>query len=294
MSYSYITIDNCKFNRHDVVLDGTLLTGIFTIKNAISGGYPFVEAIVSVLPFCDKLLLNDGGSTDGTKEYLQRIKGMFPDKVQIFNIPDKFKTNWKSIDFQLNSLINKCRSEWIFEIQGDEILDTKNAINLIKELKLSKNYNSLRHSRLDLDFGSEDVHYDMRTMRVVRNVPNLSSYIGGDNFHIGKMGLSRKGFTLHNVPPERDVFSFSLKHYIRCFPACVEEWKRRHAEDLASDNTNRISILLERNKPRSKKYSTAPLHVPNILKDMVGQDYYFVREELFDINWLSKVTGHKY
>lgn len=267
-------------NKHEVTLDGSLLSGIFTIKNGITGGYPFVECILSVLPFCDKVLLNDGGSTDNTREVLSKIQALYPEKVTLFHVRDRFNTNWRSIDCQLNYMINKCKSEWIFEIQGDEILDPTNAGKMVKEIQKSQGYNALRHSRLDLDFYTEDFHYDMRTIRVVRNVPNLSSYIGGDNFHLGVQGGPRSGFTLHNVPPERDVSSFVLKHYIRCFPGNVKEWTRRHAEDLASDNKNRIGIQMRGIKGQSPQ-GPVPSHVPEILRGMVGEERYFVREGLF-------------
>jgi len=270
-------------NNHEVSLDGSLLSGIFTIKNGITGGYPFVECILSVLPFCDKILLNDGGSTDGTKDYLRKIQSMYPEKVDLYHIRDRFTTNWKSIDCQLNYLIKKCKSEWIFEIQGDEILDGLNAEKMVKEIQRSKNYNALRHSRLDLNFKTNDILYDMRTIRVVRNIPNLSSYTGGDDFYIGMKSNPRRGFTLHCVPPERDVSSFVLKHYVRCFPGNCREWERRHAEDLASDNFNRISIYLKSSRGRAPlTRSFIPSHVPDILKDIVGKEFYYVREELFN------------
>lgn len=273
---------NCLLNGHEVSLDGSLLSGIFTIKNGITGGYPFVECVLSVLPFCDKVLLNDGGSTDGTKDCLRRIQSLYPEKVDLYNVRDRFTTNWKSIDCQLNYLIKKCKSEWIFEMQGDEILDRPNAEKMIKEIRRSENYNALRHSRLDLNFTSNDILYDMRTIRVVRNIPNLSSYTGGDDFHIGENTGPRVGFTLHNVPPERDVSSFVLKHYIRCFPGNVKEWNRRHAEDLASDNRNRIGIQMRGVKGLLSSEKFIPSHVPDILKDMVGKEFYYVREELFN------------
>ena len=270
-------------NKHDVSLDGSLLSGIFTIKDGIKGGYPFVECILSILPFCDKVLLNDGGSRDGTKDILQKIQSLYPEKVDLFNIADRYNTNWKSIDCQLNYLIKKCKSDWIFEIQGDEILDPQNADLMLREIKQSDGYNALRHSRLDLTFDSEDFHYDMRTIRIVRNIPDLSSYTGGDDFHIGDRWDVRKGFTLHNVPPERDVYSFVLKHYVRCFPGNAGEWARRHAEDLASDNPNRISIAADTKRIVSpKKITKIPSHVPEILRDIVGEEVYRVRDELFD------------
>jgi len=290
----YHSIPSDNYNKHDVTLDGSLLSGIFTIKNAITGGYPFMECILSILPFCDKLLLNDGGSTDGTKEYLQKLHRMFPEKVDLYYIPDRFTKNWGSIDYGLNHLICNCKSEWIFEIQGDEILDPPNAKKMIQEIKQSKGWNAIRHSRLDYNFSHEEFYYDMRTIRLVRNIPDLTSYIGGDNFQIGAQGPPRAGYTLHNVPPERDVYPFALKHYIRCFPACVEEWTRRHAVDLASDNSNRLSMYADGNGIYNQVVLFAPSHVPAILKGAVGRAFYEVREDLFDLDWVTKTAGVDY
>ena len=228
---------------------------------------------------------------------------MFPEKVDIYYIKDKYTKNWGSIDFGLNELIKKCKSEWIFEIQGDEILDPINAKKMVKVIKESARrgsetnlVNAIRHSRLDYNFTNEEFCYDMRTIRVVRNIPNLTSYIGGDNFQVGPQSRARGGFTLHNVPPERDDYSFVLKHYIRCFPACFQEWTRRHAVDLASDNDNRISIFNDRTKmpPPNGSKRSIPSHVPFILKDLIGSDFYEVRPCLFDLDWLQERTGINY
>ena len=241
-----------------------------------------MECILSVLPFCDKVLLNDGGSTDGTKEYLQKLENKSPEKIKLYYIKDRYTKNWKSIDYGLNELIKKCKSDWIFEIQGDEILDTENAFKMIKVIKKSKNYNAIRHSRLDYDFVSEDFFYDMRTVRIVRNIPDLTSYTGGDNFQIGSRNLPREGFTLHNVPPERDDYSFVLKHYFRCFPDCVGEWARRHAKDLASDNSNRQDLYKNTIYPSFSDKKNIPSHVPVILTGLVGENSYKVRVGLLD------------
>jgi glycosyltransferase involved in cell wall biosynthesis len=295
-SNNIIYFPNKNYNKHDVILDGSLLDGVFTIKNGITGGYPFVECILSILPFCDKLLLNDGGSSDGTKECLQKIQRAFPRKVDLYYIKDKYTKNWGSIDYGLNHLIRECKSEWIFEIQGDEVLDPTNAKNMIKEISaIKKGWNAIRHSRLDYNFEYENFFYDMRTMRLVRNVPDLTSYIGGDNFQIGPESFPRAGYTLHNVPPEKDAYSFVLKHYVRCFPDCTEEWARRHAVDLASDNGNRISIYGGMDFiPPSKNETKIHSHIPNILKGLVGQSFYHVREDLFDKEWLHKTTNINY
>jgi len=53
------------------------LTGILTIKDGIYLGYPFLEAVLSIMPIVDEFLINDGGSKDGSLEILKKLKKPF-------------------------------------------------------------------------------------------------------------------------------------------------------------------------------------------------------------------------
>lgn len=282
-------------NPHEVELDGTLLTSIFTIRNGIIGGYFFAEAILSMIPFSDQVLLNDGGSSDGTLEALNKLKDLFPDKIKIYTVPDREKESWLSIDNGLNRMIRDVKSTWIFEIQGDEILEPNAAKEAINVLKRSPCFNSIRHSRLDYQACGEEILYDMRTVRFVRNIPNLTSCTGGDNFQLGRSVLPRPGFSLHNVPPEREAFSFHLKHYLEVFPKNIIEKARRHAQDLAVNARDRIDIYeQEKTANRSVFCSKPQSHVPAIIHGLCGEEKYSIRDEIFDKDWLTKTTEVDY
>jgi hypothetical protein len=49
------------------------ISGFMIVRNVISQGYPFLEAIASVLPICDEFLVSDGYSDDGTFEVLSEV-----------------------------------------------------------------------------------------------------------------------------------------------------------------------------------------------------------------------------
>lgn len=49
------------------------ISGYTTTKDCIEQDYPFVESIMSMLGFCDQVVVVDGGSTDGTWEKLQEL-----------------------------------------------------------------------------------------------------------------------------------------------------------------------------------------------------------------------------
>jgi len=265
------------------------ITGIFTIRNAIDAGYPFVESILSALSFCDEILVNDGGSNDGTFQYLCRLKESYS-QIKIYKIPDRGKAKWQAIDDVLNVLIKKVKTDWIFELQGDEMFhekDVSSIKDLIKNINCLK-YNGVRHSRIDLTSWDTKVNkptYKMGTIRLVKNVDNLTSDWGGDHFTINHNPYPREGFTLHNVPPEYDVQNLNLYHFCDVFPGNVRIKAKRHAEHLASTAQDRIDAYNYRKSNHtsitSRNLSGNKKEFPLLMQGLYGYQYYTVREELF-------------
>jgi len=264
----------------------TNITGIFTIRNAIDAGYPFVESILSAINFCDEILINDGGSNDGTLQYLIRLKEIYP-QITIYKIPDKGNVRWRAIDDVLNVLIRKVKTDWIFELQGDEMFHEKD-FNIIKEITRSTNCNCIRHSRIDLTSWTDANNpvYKMGTVRLVRNIEGLTSDWGGDHFTLNHNPLPRKGFTLHNVPPEYDAPYLKLYHFCDIFPGNAIIKARRHAKHLAYTAQDRIDAYNFREMNRSFVPVTTKNieQLPTLVRDLYGLKYYDIREDLFNDN----------
>jgi glycosyltransferase involved in cell wall biosynthesis len=55
------------------------VTGFSFIKNAVAFQYPIVEAVQSILPLCDEVVIAVGDSTDGTRELVASID---PQKIR--------------------------------------------------------------------------------------------------------------------------------------------------------------------------------------------------------------------
>jgi ribonucleoside-triphosphate reductase len=108
------------------------ITGISPIYNTISAGYPFLECLLLVLPIVDKMLVNDGGSTDGTREALEKFEKKF-DKAEIIDIPHYESSSYESMDRALEEIIEMIDGGWIYEVQADEyIVDGENLKEEIK------------------------------------------------------------------------------------------------------------------------------------------------------------------
>ncbi|MFA5512026.1 MAG: glycosyltransferase family 2 protein, partial [Candidatus Kapaibacterium sp.] len=56
------------------------VSGFTFIRNAIKYDYPIIEAVKSILPLCDELIIAVGKSDDNTPELLNSLNN---DKIQI-------------------------------------------------------------------------------------------------------------------------------------------------------------------------------------------------------------------
>src|SRR5688500_10970412 len=98
------------------------VTGFSFIKNAVSFQYPVEEAIRSILPLCDEVVVAVGKSEDGTRELVAAIDP----KVRIID------TDWDETILEggrvLAAETNKAfaaiadDSDWCIYIQGDEVM----------------------------------------------------------------------------------------------------------------------------------------------------------------------------
>lgn len=102
---------------------------VLAIKNGISQGYPFLEAIKSFLEWGDRLYISDGGSTDGTEEVLKRISKN--KKIRLYTkqawAPDK--KHGTAIGEAFNHVLslakadaNKEKNVYFMEIQANEVI----------------------------------------------------------------------------------------------------------------------------------------------------------------------------
>lgn len=278
----------------------TKVSGIQTISNAISLGYPSIEAALSILPVVDELLINDGGSLDKTPIYLKKLQKTFPNKIKLFNKRYHCCDFWQTIDESINHLINQAKGAWIFEIQGDEIWHEKTILEVKKTIKNAnkQEYNSIRTITHWCNF-QEINPYKYRNVRIVRKLEGLTSYDCGDDFHIGRHGKPAQGFTSHNIPPElvTDFTWFNLGGYYALFPENDLKRVKTVATFFAKNEEARVKRWqqLKANPPQKPKVNPEVVkQLPAIVQGLAGWDKYQVREELFDNQWLKKTTGLDY
>jgi len=99
------------------------IAGFTFVRNAIKFDYPVVEAIMSILPLCDEVVVAVGKSDDDTLGLIQRIDSP---KIKIVETlwDDTLRQGGKVLAVETNKALAAISpdADWCFYIQGDEVL----------------------------------------------------------------------------------------------------------------------------------------------------------------------------
>ena len=169
------------------------VTGFTFIKNAIKFDYPIKEAILSILPLCDEIIVAVGDCIDGTRELVAAIH---PTKIKIIDtIWDATKTTGGIVLAEETNKAFKAistDSDWCFYIQGDEVLNEDGIQNIkaaMLKYKDDKSVDGLLFKYLHF-YGSYDYigtsnNWYSNEIRIVKNDKNIYSYKDAQGFRKG-------------------------------------------------------------------------------------------------------------
>ncbi|TDJ03673.1 MAG: glycosyltransferase family 2 protein [Deltaproteobacteria bacterium] len=190
------------------------VSGITFIKNALTLEYPIKEAIESISPLCDEVIINVGfddpkcEQDDGTYVYL---KNAFPGDKYIF-----FKSWWdpsktddgEILSEQTNLSLKKARGKFIQYIQGDEAVHEKDLDIIydgIQEMKKNPHIDGLIFRYLHFYGNVDIIKYTRNTyrreVRLVRN-KNVKSWKDAQGFR------TLDGKKLHCKQIEARIFHY--------------------------------------------------------------------------------------
>src|SRR4051812_33586569 len=102
------------------------VSGFTIVRNAIKYDYPIVEAITSILPLCDEVIVAVGKSEDET---LQLIRSIGSPKIKIIETVwnESLREGGKVLADETNKAFAgiAADADWAFYIQGDEVIHEK-------------------------------------------------------------------------------------------------------------------------------------------------------------------------
>jgi hypothetical protein len=165
------------------------VSGFSIVRNGIRYGYPFIEAVTSILPLCDEFILNVGTSDDGT---LELAKSIGSSKLIILQREwdMSLREGGRLISVETNHALAHCRGDWCFYVQADEVVHEQ-YVPVLQE-SMQRYLQDERVEALQFGYkhfyGSYDFYQDnyrywyVKENRIIKRDPNIVSWGDGMDF----------------------------------------------------------------------------------------------------------------
>lgn len=176
------------------------VSGFTIIRNAVNGGYPVCEAVLSILPLVDEMIVAVGKSEDDT---LGLIRSIQSDKIKIVETvwDDSLREGGRVLAVETNKALKHISpfADWCFYIQADECVHEDDYENIRKGMKKWLNNQSVQglvfdylHFYGSYDFIADSRKWYRREVRIIRNNPQIKSYMDAQGFRINGQKLPSK------------------------------------------------------------------------------------------------------
>jgi hypothetical protein len=168
------------------------ISGFTFVRNALLFDYPVVEAITSILPICDEVVVTVGQSSDAT---LDLIKSIQSKKIRIIETvwDDNLRSGGRVLAVETDKAFDAIsqNADWAFYIQADEVLHEKyyntikeNMVNYKDDPQIDGLLFNYIHFYGSYDYVGESFRWYRREIRVIKNNRDIFSYRDAQGFRL--------------------------------------------------------------------------------------------------------------
>jgi glycosyltransferase involved in cell wall biosynthesis len=166
------------------------VSGFTFVRNAIKFDDPIVEAITSILPVCDEVIVAVGNSDDDT---LRLIKSIDSNKIKIIETvwDDTLREGGKVLAVETNKALAAVSShaDWCFYIQGDEVVHEQYLPAIrqamqdnLSDLKVEGLLFKYQHFYGSYQYVADSQKWYRQEIRIIRNQKKITSYRDAQGF----------------------------------------------------------------------------------------------------------------
>lgn len=212
------------------------VSGFTFIRNAVKLDYPVKEAILSVLPLVDEMVVAVGQSEDNTLELIQSLGH----KIKIVKTvwDDTLRKGGKVLAVETDKAFDYIsdKADWCFYIQGDECVHEKYYPEIISKMKKYQKDDTTEGLLFDYAhfYGSYDYLGDSRTwyrkeIRIVKNDPSIRSYKDAQGFR-------KNGSKLRVKPINAEIYHYGWVRHPKYQMAKLREATKLWHDDQYIDD----------------------------------------------------------
>lgn len=176
------------------------VSGFTIARNVVKADYPIKEAIYSILPLCDEIIVAVGKSEDDTLAYIQSFN---EPKIKIIETvwDDNLREGGKVLAEETNKALAAInpKADWCFYIQADECLSDEGIDNVKMAMLKYKDDKMIEGLLFDYThfYGNYSYVADSRSwyrkeIRIIKNIKGIYSYKDAQGFRINNRKLKVK------------------------------------------------------------------------------------------------------
>lgn len=176
------------------------ISGFTIIRNAVTNDYPIVEAVKSILPVVDEMIILVGDSTDDTLGLMQAIGDP---KIKIHHSvwDPSLREGGKVLAVETNKAFDLIDplADWAFYIQGDEVVHEKYhetikqaCAHWADDQRVEGLLFHYKHFYGTYDYVGDSRKWYHREVRIIRNNKAIRAYKDAQGFRKGEEKLRVK------------------------------------------------------------------------------------------------------
>jgi hypothetical protein len=256
-----------------LIVSPVFVSGFTIVRNAIKYDYPIREAIGSILPLCDELIVAIGDSEDDT---LALIKSIDSPKIKIVETvwDESLREGGKVLADETNKALNACNpdADWCFYIQGDEVIHEKFHPTLKATMaqwaatpKVEGLVFNYLHFYGSYDFVGDSRKWYRREVRIIRRNQGMYSF------------RDAQGFQKNGRPPRVKEVDAHVYHYGWVKHPKLQQEKQQSFNKLWHDDD-----WVDQNVPKVNEFDYS---VVDAVRKFDGTHPAIMQERISKINW---------
>jgi hypothetical protein len=209
------------------------VSGFTIIRNAVKFDYPIVEAITSILPLCDEMVVAVGHSDDAT---LELVRGINSPKIRIIETvwDESRRSGGRTFALETDKAFQviAADSDWGFYIQADEVVHEKYHAEIREAMIKYKDDPRVdgllfkyQHFYGSYDYVGESWRWYRREIRIIRNNKQIFSYRDAQGFR------KRPNEKLNVKLIDAFVFHYGWVKDPRAMQTKIRGWLRFYKDD---------------------------------------------------------------